>query len=108
MELKRRARVGQLRAFQFGFPEREHPRRTMALVMSLHALHRGVQYQLEEIASGEWEWSFIPPSGSPCAGRVSGEPEWAMTLAKRAIEVWQREHQTGAPRRRQPERASLH
>jgi hypothetical protein len=79
----------------------------MAPAMSLHALHQGVQYQLEEIASGEWEWSFVPPSGLPRAGRVSGEPEWAMTLAKRAIEVWQQQHQVGAPGRRRPKRASL-
>lgn len=79
----------------------------MTPAMSLHALHQGVQYQLEEIASGEWEWSFIPPSGLLCAGRVSGEPEWAMTLVKRAIEIWQQEHQGMAAGRLRPKRTSL-
>jgi hypothetical protein len=56
--------------------------------MSVQASHQDIQYEIEQIRAGEWRWSFQPPTGSRCGGRVIGEPEWAMTVARRAIEVW--------------------
>jgi hypothetical protein len=49
---------------------------------------RCCQYQAEEVRAGEWQWSFQPPTGARRTGRVVGEPQWAMTVARRAIEVW--------------------
>ena len=56
--------------------------------MSVYALHHGIQYQIKEIRSGEWRWSFKPPMGSQRSGRVTGELAWARTVVQRAIEVW--------------------
>jgi hypothetical protein len=56
--------------------------------MTVHASHRGIRYEIEEIRSGEWQWSFLPPTGARRAGRLMGEHEWAITVARRAIEVW--------------------
>lgn len=54
----------------------------------MYALHDGIQYEIEEIRSGEWRWSFTPPGGPRRSGRVVGELAWATTVARRAIEVW--------------------
>jgi hypothetical protein len=56
--------------------------------MTLHALHQGIQYELEEVAKGEWQWSFEPLVGPRRTGMVVGEAEWAMLVVRRAIEVW--------------------
>lgn len=56
--------------------------------MSVYALHEGIQYQITEIRSGEWQWSFTPPAGASRSGRVVGEFEWAVTVVRRAIDVW--------------------
>ena len=56
--------------------------------MSVYALHRGMQYQITELRSGEWQWSFMPPFGAVRAGRVTGEFQWAVTVVRRAIDVW--------------------
>jgi hypothetical protein len=56
--------------------------------MPVHALHKGIQYELEEVAKDEWQWSFEPPVGPRRTGTVVGEAEWAMVMARRAIEVW--------------------
>lgn len=56
--------------------------------MTVHALHQGIQYQLEELRSGEWRWSFDPPSGPQRSGRVRGEVFFAHVVARRSIEIW--------------------
>ncbi len=56
--------------------------------MSIHALHQGIQYTLEETAPGEWAWSFAPPNGSRRAGRVRGGYRFALSVVRRGIEVW--------------------
>jgi hypothetical protein len=56
--------------------------------MSVHALHKGVQYQLEEVAPGEWRWSFTPPTGKHRSGRVRGEYQFALSVVWRGIDVW--------------------
>jgi hypothetical protein len=56
--------------------------------MSVHALHEGIQYRLVEIRSGEWEWSFLPPTGPQKTGRARGDARWAITVVQRAIGIW--------------------
>jgi len=56
--------------------------------MSVYALHQGLQYEMQSVGEGEWRWSFHPPGEKPRSGRVVGEPEQAMAVARRAIEVW--------------------
>ncbi len=56
--------------------------------MSVYASHQGIQYEITEIGSGEWQWSFQPPTGKRRTGRVGGEVQWAIAVAQRAIEVW--------------------
>jgi hypothetical protein len=56
--------------------------------MSIRAAHRGISYQVSRGRSGAWLWSFAPPSGKPCTGRVMGEPEFATIVVRRAIDVW--------------------
>ena len=56
--------------------------------MSVHALHKGIQYALEEVSSGEWLWSFTPPKGPPRSGRVRGQYQFALTVVRRGIDVW--------------------
>jgi hypothetical protein len=56
--------------------------------MTVHALHQGIQYELEEVAEDEWQWSFQPPVGPRGTATVVGEAEWAMVMVRRAIEVW--------------------
>ena len=56
--------------------------------MSVHALHQGIQYQITEVRFGEWQWSFTPPVGKARSGRVVGELQWAVTVTRRAIDVW--------------------
>lgn len=56
--------------------------------MSVHALHKGIQYRLEEVAAGEWRWSFTPPEGKERTGRVRGEYPFALTVVRRGIDVW--------------------
>jgi hypothetical protein len=56
--------------------------------MSVYASHQGIQYEIAEIRSGEWQWSFQPPIGKRRSGRARGEAQWAVTVAQRAIEVW--------------------
>jgi hypothetical protein len=56
--------------------------------MSVHATHQGIQYELVEVRSGEWRWSFTPPTGARRSGRVSGDPKYAVIVAQRAIDVW--------------------
>lgn len=56
--------------------------------MSIHALHKGIQYTLEESAPDEWQWSFAPPTGPARSGRVRGEYQFALTVVRRGINVW--------------------
>jgi hypothetical protein len=56
--------------------------------MSIDASYRGIQYKLIETDKGEWQWSFQPPAGPRQAGRVVGLPRYAMTVVRRAIDVW--------------------
>ena len=56
--------------------------------MSVHALHRGIQYTLDEVARGEWHWSFAPPKGPARSGRVRGPYRFALTVVRRGIDVW--------------------
>lgn len=56
--------------------------------MSVHALHKGIQYQLEEVAPSEWRWSFTPPKGKHRSGRVRGEYTFALTVVRRGIDGW--------------------
>ncbi len=56
--------------------------------MSVYASHQGIQYELKEINSGEWQWGFTPPGGKRRTGRVRGEYQFAVTVAQRGIEVW--------------------
>ena len=56
--------------------------------MSVHALHQGIQYELEEVRPGEWRWSVTPPEGKPKSGVVRGGYVFAVSVVRRAIEVW--------------------
>jgi hypothetical protein len=56
--------------------------------MAAFGSHRGIQYELTEVRSGEWRWSFRPPTGATRTGRVIGDQAWARTVVRRAIEVW--------------------
>jgi hypothetical protein len=56
--------------------------------MSVHALHQGIRYELSEARPGEWRWSFVPPKGPPQSGRVRGKFQFAVSVVRRAIEVW--------------------
>ncbi len=56
--------------------------------MSVHASHRGIQYKITAARGGGWQWSFTPPVGPSHSGRVAGDIEWAVTVARRAIDVW--------------------
>jgi hypothetical protein len=56
--------------------------------MSVHALHDGIQYEVTEVRPGEWQWSFKPPNGANRMGRVVGDYQWAVVVARRAIDVW--------------------
>ena len=56
--------------------------------MSVHASHQGIQYELTEVSPGEWRWAFTPPSGKRRTGRVRGEFQFALSVARRSIEVW--------------------
>jgi hypothetical protein len=56
--------------------------------MSVHALHRGIRYELSEARPGEWRWSFVPPKGPRRSGRVRGKFQFAVSVVRRAIEVW--------------------
>ncbi len=55
--------------------------------MSVNTAHRGIRYKIEAHGGG-WQWSFTPPLGPTCSGRVAGDLEWAITVARRAIDVW--------------------
>jgi hypothetical protein len=61
--------------------------------MSVHAIHDGIQYELQQVGQEEWRWSFNPPTGPERSGRVVGEVEWAMVAARRAIEDWHEVHE---------------
>jgi len=56
--------------------------------MTVHASYNGIQYRLEEVANGEWRWSFIPPTGAARTGRVRGEYQFGLIVVQRAIDVW--------------------
>lgn len=56
--------------------------------MSMYASHQGIQYELSESSTGEWQWAFTPPTGPRRSGRVQGEFQFAVTVIQRAIEVW--------------------
>jgi hypothetical protein len=56
--------------------------------MSVQTAHRGILYKIAEARGGGWQWSFTPPAGPSCSGRVAGDLEWAITVARRAIDVW--------------------
>ena len=56
--------------------------------MTVHAVHQGIQYELEEVGAGEWRWAFDPPVGGRRTERVIGEAEWAIVAVRRAIEAW--------------------
>jgi hypothetical protein len=49
--------------------------------MTAKAIYQGVQYQIEELSKGEWEWSFQPPTGRRQSGRARGERRWAVINA---------------------------
>jgi hypothetical protein len=55
--------------------------------MSVTAIHQGIQYEIQSLNDGEWQWSFQPPQGPPRTGKVVGEPAQAMAVVRRAIEV---------------------
>jgi len=57
-------------------------------VMTVHAVHQGIQYELEEIGEDEWRWTFHPPVGGRRTEKVVGEAEWAIVVVQRAIETW--------------------
>ena len=54
----------------------------------MRASHRGIQFELREIAAGRWRWAFFPPQGKPREGRVNGDMRWAETVAIRGIDIW--------------------
>jgi hypothetical protein len=56
--------------------------------MSVYASYQDIQYELEEVRSGEWRWSFTPPTGARRTGRVLGEYGFVLSVVQRAIEVW--------------------
>lgn len=56
--------------------------------MSVHAVHKGIQYTLEKAGDRQWRWSFTPPKGSSRSGRVRGEYQFALTVVRRGIDVW--------------------
>ena len=56
--------------------------------MSVYASHQAIQYELNEVNPGEWQWAFAPPSGPRRTGRVRGEYRHALVVVQRAIEVW--------------------
>jgi hypothetical protein len=58
------------------------------LNMTVNAIYQGVQYQIEELSKGEWQWSFQPPKGPRQSGRARGESRWAVTVVQRAIDIW--------------------
>jgi hypothetical protein len=66
--------------------------------MAVQAFHKGIQYELEEVRSGEWRWSFTPPTGARRAGRVIGEMEWATVVVRRAIDIWHLMNRDPTPR----------
>jgi len=55
--------------------------------MSVTAIHQGIQYEMQSLNDGEWQWSFQPPQGARRVGKVVGEPAQAMAVVRRAIEV---------------------
>jgi hypothetical protein len=60
--------------------------------MNVYAKHQGIQYYVEELATGVWRWSFRTTGGSVRSGRVIGERIWAAAVACRAIEIWRQTH----------------
>ena len=54
----------------------------------MRASHRGIPYELLQIADGEWRWAFTPPTGPARSGRVRGGYRFAVTVAQRGVEVW--------------------
>jgi hypothetical protein len=56
--------------------------------MAVNATYRGVQYQLEELTKADWQWSFQPSTGPRQSGRARGERRWAVTVVRRAIDIW--------------------
>jgi hypothetical protein len=56
--------------------------------MSVHAVHKGIQYTLEEADDRQWQWSFTPPKGPSRSGRVRGEYQFALTVVRRGIDIW--------------------
>jgi hypothetical protein len=56
--------------------------------MSVHGVHEGIQYEISASRPGEWQWSLTPPKGARRTGRVVGDYQWAVVVARRAIEVW--------------------
>jgi hypothetical protein len=56
--------------------------------MEQHASHRGIQYKITAARGGGWRWSFTPPVGPSHSGQVAGDIAWAVTVARRAIDVW--------------------
>jgi hypothetical protein len=55
--------------------------------MTVRASHQGIQYELDEVGSCEWRWSFTPPIGVSRSGRVRGAYEFALIVVQRGIEV---------------------
>jgi hypothetical protein len=56
--------------------------------MSIYASHQGIAYQLDEQRPGEWTWTFQPPFGATRRGVVRGGYQFALTVVRRGIEVW--------------------
>jgi hypothetical protein len=54
----------------------------------MRASYRGISYEIEQLDSGMWQWSFQPSAGARQAGRVRGGARWAHTVARRAIDIW--------------------
>ncbi|MEA2879199.1 MAG: hypothetical protein QOF14_4395 [Hyphomicrobiales bacterium] len=76
--------------------------------MHVRAMHEGIQYEVEEVRDGEWQWSFTPPSGPQRIGRIVGEQQWAVIVAKRAIEVWRHMYEGAEPTWLPPEPITVH
>ena len=57
-------------------------------VMSVHASHQGIPYELTELREGEWQWAFTPPGGARRTGPVRGSFPFAVSVTQRGIEVW--------------------
>ena len=56
--------------------------------MIVNAMYQGIQFQIVELGKGDWQWSFQPATGPRQSGRARGERGWAVTVVRRAIDIW--------------------